>query len=58
MSKRGKRRDGGKGKAYYPSSSALNYLNANDVRGRDREREKERVGEERRGGEGWRGRKK
>ncbi len=24
----------GRGKAYYPSSSALNYLNANDVRGR------------------------
>lgn len=23
--------------AYYPSSSALNYLNANDVRGRGRE---------------------
>lgn len=27
----------GKGKAYYPSSSALNYLNANDVRGREGE---------------------
>lgn len=24
----------GRGKAYYPSFSALNYLNANDVRGR------------------------
>lgn len=35
LSKRGKR-DGGKGKAYYPSSSALNYLNANDVRGQER----------------------
>ncbi|KAK5851752.1 hypothetical protein PBY51_023280 [Eleginops maclovinus] len=35
----------GKGKAYYPSSSALNYLNANDVRGRERGGE-ERIGEE------------
>lgn len=35
----------GKGKAYYPSSSALNYLNANDVRGREREREERRGGE-------------
>lgn len=26
----------GQGKAYYPDSSALNYLNANDVRGRER----------------------
>lgn len=38
LSKRG---EGGRGRmrreAYYPSSSALNYLNANDVRGRGRE---------------------
>ncbi|KAK1884368.1 Histidinol-phosphate aminotransferase, partial [Dissostichus eleginoides] len=44
LSKMGER-DGGEGKAYYPSSSALNYLNANDVRGRERGGE-ERIGEE------------
>lgn len=27
---------GSEGRAYYPSSSALNYLNANNVRGRER----------------------
>lgn len=50
----GKRR----GKAHYPSSSALNYLNANDVRGRERDRErgegskKNTPGRRRRGGNG------
>ncbi|KAF3848825.1 hypothetical protein F7725_015322 [Dissostichus mawsoni] len=49
LSKMGER-DGGEGKAYYPSSSALNYLNANDVRGESEEgrRGEERIGEERR----------
>lgn len=39
------------GKAYYPSSSALNYLNANDVRGRGGGEREERRGEENDDGE-------
>ena len=60
LSKRRRKREGREGmegKAYYPSSSALNYLNANDVRGRERERARERERERERGKWWWGGRR-